>query len=133
MITQLDHIALGVENIEAAIAFFTERLNFRIGRRGTHMQSGRPIVFIWEPGTGAKFELIEVDPGKGGVDHFAFRTDDVAEDCEAMTQEGYPPVRGPKRTETAKMETAHFNAFEGLKVQICKYDEGAEDTILPES
>lgn len=133
MITQLDHIALGVEDIEATIDFFTKRLNFRVGRRGTHMMSGRPIVFIWDPGTGSKFELIEVDPGKGGVDHFAFRSDDVEQDCSDLTEDGYPPVRGPKRTETAKMETAHFVAHEGLKIQICKYDEDAEDTILPSS
>lgn len=131
MITQIDHIALGVEDIEATISFFTQQLNFRVGRRGTHMVSGRPIVFIWDPGTGTKFELIEVEAGKGGVDHFAFRSDDIAQDCKAFSEEGYPPVRGPKRTEPAKMETAHFVAHEGLKIQICNYDEGAEDSILP--
>jgi catechol 2,3-dioxygenase-like lactoylglutathione lyase family enzyme len=133
MIQRLDHIALCVEDIEASIDFFTKRLNFRIGRRGTHNMTGRPIVFLWEPGSGVKFELIEVDAGKGGVDHFAFISDDVQGEVEAFTADGMPAVRGPKRTETAKMLTAHFVANEGMKVQVCYYDEGAEDTLMPDA
>lgn len=133
MITGIDHIAIGVADIEKAIEFYTKGLNFRLGRRGTHNLSGKAIVFIHDPVTRVKIELIETEPDKVGFSHIAFNSTDIEEETQSLKDEyGMEPVRGPKRTEAAQMMTAHFEGFDGLPTQLCCYDEGAVDTVLPE-
>ena len=132
MINGIDHIAIGVADIEAAIAFYTKALNFRLGRRGTHKLSGKAIVFIHDPVTTVKIELIETDEAHVGFSHIAFKSTDIEAEA-AKLKEDYDmtPLRGPQRTEAAQMMTAHYEAFDRLPTQLCCYDDGAKDTTMP--
>lgn len=131
MIKKIDHIALAVSDFEGFITFFCENLGFRLGRRGTHNQTGKAIAFLWEPGSGVKIELIESEEKTARVDHWAFISDNIPGDSEALSAKGLPPQRGPLRNEKAKMQTAHFVGPEGLKFQLCDYDSDAEDIHMP--
>jgi len=134
VIHKLDHIALGVRDIDAAIEFFSKTLGYRVGRRGRHGITGRPINFIWEPGSGVKIELIEAPSQEADtLFHLAFTSDNLEKDSENLKKHGCTTVTATKRNEAAKMWTVHFKALNGYRIQLCRYDDDAAELNMPDS
>ena len=50
----LDHVAIGVPSVDAALAVLCGRLGLREGRRGARVGTGRPIAFAHDDATGVK-------------------------------------------------------------------------------
>lgn len=126
MIGALDHVALGVRNMEERIAFLTGTLGMTVKRRGTHFKSGRPIVLVADS-NGFKLELIEVDADEPTLMHLAYRVEDVAAAYDRLLGEGCESIRGPHELKAARAETAIVQDASKLQVQIIKYQPDSPD------
>jgi catechol 2,3-dioxygenase-like lactoylglutathione lyase family enzyme len=129
-IGRIDHFALGVPDLEAAIRRFTGPLGLRLIRRGTVGRTGSAMAMVGD-GTGMKIELIET----AGLDapvllHIAFRSDDVASDAPGLRDgAGFELLRGPNPLPAAAALSALFSDRDGLEMQIIQYEEGSPDTV----
>ena len=127
MIEQIDHIAMGVADIEERIAFFTSNLGMTLGRRGTHRATGGMIAFLWDPRTGFKIELIETPDKQVGFMHVAYRVGDVPVAVSTLESLGCERISGPARLDAAKADTAQLRDPTGLAVQVIRYDPDSPD------
>ena len=126
MIGAVDHVALGVRDMEERLAFLTGVLGMTIKRRGTHFKSGRPIVLVADA-NGFKLELVEIDADEPTFMHLAYRVDDVAGDYERLLAQGCESIRGPHELKAARAETALVQDASKLQVQIIRYEADSPD------
>jgi len=126
MMEKLDHVALGVRDVEERIAFLTGTLGMTVKRRGTHVRSGRPLAMVADA-SGFKIELVEVDADEPTFLHLAFRVDDVASAYRTMLDQGWESIRGPHALHAARAETALLQDAAKLQVQIIKYQPDSPD------
>lgn len=129
MIEQIDHIAVGIQDLDERIAFYTGQMGLVLKRRGVHMASGGRIAMVMDPKTSLKLELIETPDRRLGLMHVAFRVDDVGTEFERLRALGLVPAREPFWLEAAKAETALFAdpAGVGTEVQIIRYAPDSPD------
>lgn len=110
MITALDHIAIAVPELEAAIARFAE--DFGLSYEGTEEVPSARTTTAFFPIEGTQIELVTPLNGEGpiqrhlerrggGIHHLCFRTDDIEADMERLTARGY------RFTTEAPMPGAH--------------------------
>lgn len=128
-IGRIDHFALGVPDLEAAIRRFTGLLNLRLIRRGTVGRTGSAMAMVGD-GTGMKIELIET----AGLDapallHIAFRSDDVTNDTDVAQRDGLTLLRGPNPLPAAAALSTLFADGAGLELQIIQYEAGSLDIV----
>jgi catechol 2,3-dioxygenase-like lactoylglutathione lyase family enzyme len=126
MIGPLDHVALGVRDLEERLAFLTGTLGMTLKRRGTHFKSGRPIALLADS-NGFKLELIEVDADEPTFMHLAYRVDDVAAEYDRLLERGSEGIRGPHVLEAARAETAIIRDSSRLQIQLIKYEPDSPD------
>jgi methylmalonyl-CoA epimerase len=99
MLTRLDHIAIAVPDLDAAIRRFCEDLGLRLdGTEDVHSAQTR-TAFLPIPGT--RIELVHPLDGKGaiqtwlekrpdgGLHHLCFETDDLDADVATLRAKGY--------------------------------------------
>jgi methylmalonyl-CoA/ethylmalonyl-CoA epimerase len=98
MIRRLDHIAIAVPDIEAAITRFVEDLGIELaGREDVPTESTTTAFF---PIDGTQIELIHpmegsgpvqtfLDKRGGGLHHLCFETDDIETDMKRLQEKGY--------------------------------------------
>jgi len=125
-IGQLDHFALGVHDLDERIAFLTGTLGMTLKRIGTHFKTGGRIAMIADA-NGFKLELIELPTGAPGLQHVAYRVDDVDAAYAQLLADGCTPIRGPHELSAAKAVTALLEDPSGLQVQIVKYAPDSPD------
>jgi catechol 2,3-dioxygenase-like lactoylglutathione lyase family enzyme len=123
----IDHIALGVEDLDERIAFMVETLGMTLKRRGTHIASGGRIAFLADPVTGFKFELVETPDRQLGFLHVAYRAEDVPAEHDRLVAQGLQSLRTPARIEPAKAVSALLKDPSGLEVQVIAYDPDSPD------
>lgn len=99
MITGLDHVAIAVADIEAAIARFAVDFGIALSGREDVPTENTSTAFF--PLEGTRIELITpMEPGVGnvakslasrgeGVHHLCFRTDDIEADMRRLSGLGY--------------------------------------------
>lgn len=125
-IGQLDHVALGVHDMDERIAFLTGTLGMTLKRMGTHFKSGGRIAMIAD-NAGFKLELIELPNDAPGLQHVAYRVEDVDAAYERLIDEGCTGVRGPHELGAAKAVTALVEDPSGLQIQVIKYAPDSPD------
>jgi len=131
-IGRVDHVAIGVEDLDAQVAFFTGKMGMVEGRRGVYLgEGGGRIGFVADPVTGLKFELIEAASGERGLMHIAWRVDSVPQAHDHALGAGLRPLREPRRLEPGKADTRMVEAGGGLCIQFIRYDEGSPDLLDP--
>jgi len=115
---KLDHVALSVHDVEAAIEHFST-LGFTLRRRGKHYANGMPTAFITNPATGVDLELIQVagQPAPGFM-HLAFVVDDLQATCAALLAQGYRYETEPFYNEAAHTHMAFLRHPAGFIAQI---------------
>ncbi|MFQ3613815.1 MAG: VOC family protein [Cyanobacteriota bacterium] len=135
MIERVDHVAIGVADLDERIQFFTEQMGMHLKRRGTHNATGGRIAFLADA-AGFKLELIETpDPAPQGLEghrqtglmHIAFRVDDIPAEHDRLCQEGLMPLRGPLHLKAAKADTALLKDPAGMEIQIIRYEPDSPD------
>ncbi|MCB9797410.1 MAG: methylmalonyl-CoA epimerase [Alphaproteobacteria bacterium] len=98
MIIGLDHVAIAVADLEAAIARFAEDFGVPLSGREDVPTEKTSTAFFPMPGT--RVELVHPMNGEGpiakalekrgeGVHHLCFRTDDIEADMARLQAKGY--------------------------------------------
>jgi catechol 2,3-dioxygenase-like lactoylglutathione lyase family enzyme len=125
-IGQMDHVALGVHDMDERIAFLTGTLGMTVKRIGTHFKTGGRIVMIADA-NGFKLELIELPNEAPGLQHIAYRVEDVDAAYAQLLSAGCTGIRGPHELGAAKAVTALVADPSGLQVQVIKYAPDSPD------
>jgi len=123
---RLDHVALGVADLDERLRFLADTLGFTLRRLGTNVRTGGRIAMLGHPDTPVKIELIE-SPDQQGFLHLAMHVDDVRAEFERLTAAGLTPVRAPFRLEAAKADSAVVQDPAGWMIQIVHYDPDSPD------
>jgi catechol 2,3-dioxygenase-like lactoylglutathione lyase family enzyme len=99
MLTGLDHIIIGVHNLEQAARTFSEKLGLTVSGGGTHPTGGTAnriivigdtyleLIAVREPAEAQQSMLTRLALGEGYL-NFALASDDMAQDSAAMQQRG---------------------------------------------
>ena len=98
MIRRLDHIAIAVPDLEAAIARFVDDMGLELAGTEDVPSARTSTAFLPIPGT--QIELIHpmngegpvatfLDKRGGGLHHLCFETDDIEADMKRLTDKGY--------------------------------------------
>jgi len=132
MIRRLDHIAIAVPDLEAAIARFVEDLGIPLGGREDVVNQSTSTVFL--PIEGTQIELIHPIDGEGpvaaylekrggGLHHLCFETDDIHADMQRLKAKGYrflseAPNPGAHGTKVAFI---HPKSAGGVLIELAEY------------
>ncbi len=98
MITHLDHVAIAVTDLPAAIHRFVE--DFGLSLEGTEDVETEQTATAFLPLPGTRIELVAPLNGEGpiasslkkrgpGIHHLCFRTDDIESDMKRLREKGY--------------------------------------------
>ena len=98
MITHLDHIAIAVPDLAAAIQRFAEDFGLELSGQEDVPTEKTSTAFF--PISGTRIELVSPMDGQGpiasslekrgpGIHHICFRTDNIEEDMARLTAKGY--------------------------------------------
>ena len=132
MIRRLDHIAIAVPDIEAAIARFADDLGLTLKGREDVPSQSTTTAFL--PIDGTQIELIHpmneagpvqayLDKRGGGLHHLCFETDDIDADMSRLQRKGYrflseSPQPGAHGTRVAFI---HPKSAGGVLIELAEY------------
>lgn len=137
MIRRLDHIAVAVSDLDAAVRRFAEDLGLAYEGREDVPAAQTATAFL--PVEGTRIELVHpLDGqgpiqkfladrgGKGGLHHLCFETDDIEGDAARLRAKGYVflsegPRPGAHGTRTLFL---HPRGFDGVLIELAEYPEG---------
>ncbi|MCG6881559.1 MAG: methylmalonyl-CoA epimerase [Deltaproteobacteria bacterium] len=132
-IKHIDHIGIAVKSIEQAGKFYTDVLGLNIQEIETVAEQKVNVAFI--PITDSEVELLEsVEPdgpvakyikSRGeGVQHIAFRVDDINQCLEELKAKGVRLIDQAPRDGAggAKIAFIHPKETNGVLVEICERD-----------
>jgi methylmalonyl-CoA/ethylmalonyl-CoA epimerase len=125
-IQTVDHIALGVKDLDERIDFFVNTLGMRLIRVGTHFASGGRIAMLADT-AGFKLELIENGSEQPTFIHLAYRVDDVEAGHDELVSNGCSSIREPHELSAAKATTALVEDPSRLQIQLIKYAPDSPD------
>jgi len=123
----IDHLAMGVLDLDKRIWLLTTTQNWRLIRTGTQFSTGDRIAMLVDPTTGFKLELIENRSEQPELIHVAYRVDDVAAEYARLTGLGYTTLVAPHELKAARAVTALLADPAGLKVQLITYAPDSPD------
>ena len=132
MITRLDHIAIAVRDIEAAIVRFLDDFGLDYKGRESVLSAQTQTAFF--PISGTQIELIHPLNSKGpvqrhlekrgeGLHHICFETDNIQEDMKRLQEKGYrflspTPQPGAHNTMVAFI---HPKSAGGVLIELAEY------------
>ncbi|EFK09017.1 methylmalonyl-CoA epimerase [delta proteobacterium NaphS2] len=132
-VKHIDHIGIAVNSIEQAGKFYTDVLGLNIQEIETVVEQKVNVAFI--PITDSEVELLEsVEPdgpvakyikSRGeGVQHIAFRVDDINQCLEELKAKGVRLIDQVPRDGAggAKIAFIHPKETNGVLVEICERD-----------
>ena len=97
-----DHVAFQVSNMDAAIQFYVEKLNFTLSSRAVNKDEMEEYVFLTlgdlrleliQDLNQTAYEKPQIDPPY--CPHLAIETDNIERAVARLKEEGVPIVRGP--------------------------------------
>ena len=131
MITQIDHIAIAVKDIQEASTFFTDVLGLDVSPPEDVVEQKTRVAFI-EVGE-VRVELVQpmsedspvqkfLDKKGQGIHHLALRTDNVERDLESMTEKGIRLIdKEPKRgAHDSRIAFVHPKSSQGVLLELCQ-------------
>jgi catechol 2,3-dioxygenase-like lactoylglutathione lyase family enzyme len=118
-IMELDHVAVGVKNLDAVISILVKEFGFTVVRKGKLHGGINRLAFLKEPNTGALFEIVELsDKDESVLMHFAFRVNNVDSELEKLRKKGFDVVKEPHDIPAAKIRSALLDAKSKIKIQL---------------
>lgn len=133
MILSLDHIAIAVPDLHAALRRFVDDLGLTLA--GTEDVASAQTSTAFLPLTGTSIELVHplqgrgpiatwLDKHGGGLHHICFRTDDVDGDMARLKARGYrfttdAPVAG---AHGARVAFVHPRSAGGVLIELAQHD-----------
>lgn len=137
MITRLDHIAIAVPNLEAAIRRFSEDLGLPLEGTEDVVSAATTTAFL--PVAGTHLELIHPLDGQGpvqkyletrggGLHHLCFETDDIDGDMARLKARGYrftteAPTPGAHGTRVVFL---HPKSTDGVLIELAQHPAAAD-------
>jgi len=135
MLIRLDHIAIAVPDLEAAIRRFCDDMGLTLEGREDVPSAKTTTAFIPVPGT--RIELVHplngegaiqkhLDKRGGGLHHICFETDDIEADMERLRSKGYrllsdTPQPGAHGT---RIVFIHPKSCGGVLIELAEHPKG---------
>ena len=134
MVRKVDHIGVAVSNLEEALKVYTDVLGLKL--HGTEVVEEQKVRVAFMPVGDTEIELLESTDPEGpiakfiekrgeGIQHIAFRVDDIEEALEQMRQKGVRLIDEKPRYGAggARIAFLHPKATGGVLVELCEREE----------
>ena len=134
MVHKVDHIGVAVSNLEEALKIYTDVLGLKL--HGTEVVEEQKVRVAFMPVGDTEIELLESTDPEGpiakfiekrgeGIQHIAFRVDDIEEALEQMRQQGVRLIDEKPRYGAggARIAFLHPKATGGVLVELCEREE----------
>lgn len=121
-VTRLLHTRYRVNDLAAAVKFYTEALGLTVSRQHTSPR-GAQLVFLATPNSPEEIELCQMPPGAEPVKvqpdltHLAFEVENLEAFAAAAAAKGYPLSDGPTVTGSGST-IAFLDAPEGYEIEL---------------
>tara|TARA_Y100000588_G_scaffold59521_1_gene58431 strand:+ start:6396 stop:6767 length:372 start_codon:yes stop_codon:yes gene_type:complete len=121
MIKSVDHIDIGVQDIDASVDFF-KKMGFQVVRQTEH---GGAAVELQCPGSDDN-PIIELHPVSDsrpqGIHHIAFKVDDINKTYESLLAQGLEFQSSPNYVPPTERWLASLFDPDGLKFQFVQVE-----------
>ena len=133
----ISHIAIGVRDMDRALAFYRDALGLRVvadeverlgGIGGVTDYHRRASRLVWDNGSWATYVVLSQSPGTAsgtppkldqiGIHHFSFWVDDLRERFERVKQSGAKVVLAP-----TELDADTYGGGPGDKVLTCIFED----------
>ena len=134
MVRKVDHIGVAVSNLEEALKIYTDVLGLKL--HGTEVVEEQKVRVAFMPVGDTEIELLESTDPEGpiakfiekrgeGVQHIAFRVDDIEEALEQMRQKGVRLIDEKPRYGAggARIAFLHPKSTGGVLVELCEREQ----------
>lgn len=133
MVKKVDHIGIAVKNLEETLKFYTDVLGMNL--EGTEIVEEQKVKVAFLPIGDTEMELLEstdkegpiaryIDKKGEGVQHIAYRVDDIEKAIEEMKAKGIRMIDEKPRYGAggAKIAFLHPKSTHGVLVELCQRD-----------
>ncbi len=133
MVKKVDHIGIAVSNLDEALKFYEEVLGMNL--HGTEIVEEQKVKVAFLPIGDTEIELLESTEKEGpiakfiekkgeGIQHIAYRVDDIEKALEEMKQKGIRLIDEKPRYGAggAKIAFLHPKSTNGVLVELCQRD-----------
>jgi methylmalonyl-CoA/ethylmalonyl-CoA epimerase len=131
VVRKVDHIGVAVSNLEEALKTYTDVLGLEL--QGTEVVEEQKVRVAFMPVGDTEIELLESTDPEGpiakfiekrgqGIQHIAFRVDNIEEALERMRQKGVRLIDEKPRYGAggARIAFLHPKATGGVLVELCE-------------
>ena len=134
MVRKVDHIGVAVSNLEEALKIYTDVLGLTL--HGTEVVEEQKVRVAFMPVGDTEIELLESTDPEGpiakfiekrgeGIQHIAFRVDDIEEALEQMRRKGVRLIDEKPRYGAggARIAFLHPKSTGGVLVELCEREQ----------
>jgi len=134
VVRKVDHIGVAVSNLEEALKIYTDVLGLKL--HGTEVVGEQKVRVAFMPVGDTEIELLESTDPEGpiakfiekrgeGIQHIAFRVDDIEEALEQMRQKGVRLIDEKPRYGAggARIAFLHPKSTGGVLVELCEREQ----------
>ena len=134
MVRKVDHIGVAVSNLEEALKIYTDVLGLKL--HGAEVVEQQKVRVAFMPVGDTEIELLESTDPEGpiakfiekrgeGIQHIAFRVDDIEEALEQMRQKGVRLIDEKPRYGAggARIAFLHPKSTGGVLVELCEREQ----------
>lgn len=134
MVRKVDHIGVAVSNLEEALKIYTDVLGLKL--HGTEVVEEQKVRVAFMPVGDTEIELLESTDPEGpiakfiekrgeGIQHIAFRVDDIEEALEQMRRKGVRLIDEKPRYGAggARIAFLHPKSTGGVLVELCEREQ----------
>lgn len=131
MIAKVDHIGVAVANLDETLKFYTDALGLEL--HGTETVAEQKVKVAFLPVGDTEIELLESTEPDGpiakfieakgqGIQHIAFRVDDIEKALEDMKAKGVRLIDEKPRYGAggAKIAFLHPKSTNGVLIELCQ-------------
>lgn len=133
MVKKVDHIGVAVSNLEESIKFYEDILGMKL--QGIEIVEEQKVRVAFLPIGDTEIELLESTDKEGpiakfiekkgeGIQHIAYRVDDIEKALEEMRQKGVRLIDEKPRYGAggAKIAFLHPKSTNGVLIELCQRD-----------
>jgi len=134
VVRKVDHIGVAVSNLEEALKVYTDVLGLKL--HGTEVVEEQKVRVAFMPVGDTEIELLESTDPEGpiakfiekrgeGIQHIAFRVDDIEEALEQMRQKGVRLIDEKPRYGAggARIAFLYPKSTGGVLVELCEREQ----------
>lgn len=133
MVSKVDHIGIAVKDLEETLKLYTEVLGLHL--ENTEVVEEQKVKVAFLPVGDTEIELLESTDPEGpigkfietkgqGIQHIAFRVDDIEKAIEEMKNKGLRMIDEKPRYGAggAKIAFLHPKSTNGVLIELCQRD-----------